>query len=50
MPDNDSRSRPRLGFIGLGGMGGRMAARLLIRTAQQMAGLAEGVAETEVAA
>jgi 3-hydroxyisobutyrate dehydrogenase-like beta-hydroxyacid dehydrogenase len=28
MPDNDSRA-PRLGFIGLGGMGGRMARRLL---------------------
>ena len=29
MSDNDPRSRPRLGFIGLGGMGGRMARRLL---------------------
>ena len=29
MPDNDPRSRPRLGFIGLGAMGGRMARRLL---------------------
>jgi 3-hydroxyisobutyrate dehydrogenase len=29
MPDNDPGSRPRLGFIGLGGMGGRMARRLL---------------------
>ena len=29
MPDNDPRSGPRLGFIGLGGMGGRMARRLL---------------------
>jgi 3-hydroxyisobutyrate dehydrogenase-like beta-hydroxyacid dehydrogenase len=29
MPDNASRSRPRLGFIGLGAMGGRMARRLL---------------------
>jgi pyrroline-5-carboxylate reductase len=29
MPDNDSKSRPRLGFIGLGAMGGRMARRLL---------------------
>jgi 3-hydroxyisobutyrate dehydrogenase-like beta-hydroxyacid dehydrogenase len=29
MPDNDAASRPRLGFIGLGAMGGRMARRLL---------------------
>jgi 3-hydroxyisobutyrate dehydrogenase len=29
MPDNDPQSRPRLGFIGLGAMGGRMARRLL---------------------
>ena len=29
MADNDPRSRPRLGFIGLGAMGGRMAQRLL---------------------
>jgi 3-hydroxyisobutyrate dehydrogenase-like beta-hydroxyacid dehydrogenase len=29
MPDNDPRSWPRLGFIGLGAMGGRMARRLL---------------------
>jgi len=29
MPDNASGSKPRLGFIGLGGMGGRMARRLL---------------------
>jgi 3-hydroxyisobutyrate dehydrogenase-like beta-hydroxyacid dehydrogenase len=29
MADNDPRSRPRLGFIGLGAMGGRMAGRLL---------------------
>jgi 3-hydroxyisobutyrate dehydrogenase-like beta-hydroxyacid dehydrogenase len=29
MPDNDPGSKPRLGFIGLGGMGGRMARRLL---------------------
>jgi 3-hydroxyisobutyrate dehydrogenase-like beta-hydroxyacid dehydrogenase len=29
MADNDPRSRPRLGFIGLGAMGGRMARRLL---------------------
>jgi 3-hydroxyisobutyrate dehydrogenase len=29
MPDNDSQSRPRLGFIGLGAMGSRMARRLL---------------------
>jgi 3-hydroxyisobutyrate dehydrogenase-like beta-hydroxyacid dehydrogenase len=29
MPDNDPRSRPSLGFIGLGAMGGRMARRLL---------------------
>jgi 3-hydroxyisobutyrate dehydrogenase-like beta-hydroxyacid dehydrogenase len=29
MPDNDRRSLPRLGFIGLGGMGSRMARRLL---------------------
>jgi len=31
MADNDPRSLPRLGFIGLGGMGGRMARRLLCR-------------------
>ncbi|HWN20003.1 MAG TPA: NAD(P)-dependent oxidoreductase [Gemmatimonadales bacterium] len=29
MPDNDPGSKPRLGFIGLGGMGSRMARRLL---------------------
>ena len=29
MADNDPQSRPRLGFIGLGAMGGRMARRLL---------------------
>jgi 3-hydroxyisobutyrate dehydrogenase-like beta-hydroxyacid dehydrogenase len=29
MADNDPRSRPRVGFIGLGAMGGRMARRLL---------------------
>jgi 3-hydroxyisobutyrate dehydrogenase len=29
MPDNDSRSGQRLGFIGLGAMGSRMAGRLL---------------------
>ena len=29
MADNDPRSGPRLGFIGLGAMGGRMAGRLL---------------------
>jgi 3-hydroxyisobutyrate dehydrogenase-like beta-hydroxyacid dehydrogenase len=29
VPDNDRRSWPRLGFIGLGAMGGRMAGRLL---------------------
>jgi 3-hydroxyisobutyrate dehydrogenase-like beta-hydroxyacid dehydrogenase len=29
MPDDDPRSRPRLGFIGLGAMGSRMARRLL---------------------
>ena len=29
MTDNDPRSRARLGFIGLGGMGSRMARRLL---------------------
>jgi 3-hydroxyisobutyrate dehydrogenase len=29
MPENDPRSGPRLGFIGLGAMGGRMAQRLL---------------------
>jgi 3-hydroxyisobutyrate dehydrogenase len=29
MPDNDPRPGPRLGFIGLGAMGGRMARRLL---------------------
>jgi 3-hydroxyisobutyrate dehydrogenase len=29
VPDNVSRPGPRLGFIGLGGMGGRMARRLL---------------------
>jgi 3-hydroxyisobutyrate dehydrogenase-like beta-hydroxyacid dehydrogenase len=29
MPDNDPLSGPRLGFIGLGGMGSRMAQRLL---------------------
>jgi 3-hydroxyisobutyrate dehydrogenase-like beta-hydroxyacid dehydrogenase len=29
MPDNDPGTKPRLGFIGLGGMGSRMARRLL---------------------
>ena len=29
MPDNDPGSKPRVGFIGLGGMGSRMARRLL---------------------
>jgi 3-hydroxyisobutyrate dehydrogenase-like beta-hydroxyacid dehydrogenase len=29
MPDSELQSRPSLGFIGLGGMGGRMARRLL---------------------
>jgi len=29
MSDNDPGSKPRLGFIGLGGMGSRMARRLL---------------------
>jgi 3-hydroxyisobutyrate dehydrogenase-like beta-hydroxyacid dehydrogenase len=29
MPENDPESKARLGFIGLGGMGGRMARRLL---------------------
>jgi 3-hydroxyisobutyrate dehydrogenase len=29
MAENDPRTRPRLGFIGLGAMGGRMARRLL---------------------
>jgi 3-hydroxyisobutyrate dehydrogenase-like beta-hydroxyacid dehydrogenase len=45
MLDNDLRSRPRLRFIGLGVMGGRMARR---RTAQQITELADSTRGTEV--
>jgi hypothetical protein len=47
MLNNDPRSRPRLGFIGLRAMGGSMAWQ---RTAQQRAEWADPSRETEVPA
>jgi 3-hydroxyisobutyrate dehydrogenase-like beta-hydroxyacid dehydrogenase len=47
MLDNNPRSRPRPGFIGLGIMGGRMPRR---RTAQHTIELADSTRGIEVAA